>query len=300
MKILRYSHGGVECTGILCSGGIVDVSSKLPELDDLRRALTPEGQHSLVELAESQGPDHTLDDVTLLAPLHPAARLFCVGKNFRDHVAETGGDEAAQPRVFLRTHESVVGPGGTLVHPETSESFDYEGELAVVIGTSAASVDATEALDHVGAYTCFNDGSVREYQRHTTTAGKNFDRSGAIGPWLVTADEVGDPTALELTTTLNGEEVQAASIDTMIYSIPRVIEYLSVITTLMPGDVISMGTPSGVGQSRTPPRWLRVGDRLDVEVSRVGVLTMVVSDQLSFLDETLSVTVGSEATWNRM
>jgi 2-keto-4-pentenoate hydratase/2-oxohepta-3-ene-1,7-dioic acid hydratase in catechol pathway len=276
LRILRYSYADVERTGILASGGVLDVSSRLPELDDLRQAVTPQGRDRLVRLAEGHGPDHGLADVTLLAPVHPDARLFCVGKNFRDHVAETGAPEPAEPRVFLRTHQSIVGPGGTIIRPSSSESFDYEGELAVVIGTPAGSVGDSEALDHLGAYTCFNDGSVRDYQRHTTTAGKNFDRSGAIGPWLVTADEIDDARDLELTTTLNGEKVQAASISNMIYSIPRVIEYLSIITTLLPGDVISMGTPSGVGSSRTPPRWLRVGDRLDIEVSRVGVLSMTV------------------------
>jgi 2-keto-4-pentenoate hydratase/2-oxohepta-3-ene-1,7-dioic acid hydratase in catechol pathway len=278
MRIVRYRNGKVDRTGLLASGGILDVSTRMPELDDLRRAVTPDGRARLKQLVEGSDPDHQLADVTLLAPLHPGARIFCVGKNFRDHIAETGTtSDPAEPRIFLRTHQSIVGPGGELVHPRSSESFDYEGELAVVIGTSAASVRAAEAFEHLAAYTCFNDGSVRDYQRHTTTAGKNFDSSGAIGPWLVTADEIGDPGDLELTTRLNGEKVQAARISAMIHSIPRVIEYLSVITTLLPGDVISMGTPSGVGQSRTPPRWLHAGDKLEVEVSRVGVLSMVVS-----------------------
>ena len=279
MRILRFDAGGGERTGLLVADEVVDVSARDPDLDDLRRAVTLEGRNRLAGLARHAGGDHQLADVTLLAPVHPEARLFCVGKNFRDHAVEAGGTEVggpevgsaepAEPRIFLRTHQSLVGPGGRLARPAASECFDYEGEVAVVIGDDRTAV---------AAFTCMNDGSVRDYQQHTTTAGKNFDRSGAIGPWLVTADEVDDPSALEVTTTLNGEEVQRGVLADLIYPISRVISYLSSITTLLPGDVVSLGTPAGVGKSRTPPRWLVPGDAVDVEVSQVGVLHMTVGD----------------------
>ena len=254
------------------------MSSLAPDLDDLRRAVSPEGRTQLAGLAGRHRADRDLSDVTLLAPLHPEARIFCVGKNFRDHAAEVGGEEPSEPRVFLRTHQSLVGPGGRLSRPITSNQFDYEGEVALVIGTPTTRVPEGDALAHVAAYTCFNDGSVRDFQQHTTTAGKNFDGSGAIGPWLVTSDEIGDPSDLELTTTLNGDEVQAGSLRQLIYPIPTIVSYLSSITTLLPGDVVSLGTPAGVGKSRTPPRWLQEGDTLQVEAPRIGVLEMVVTN----------------------
>jgi 2-keto-4-pentenoate hydratase/2-oxohepta-3-ene-1,7-dioic acid hydratase in catechol pathway len=277
VKILRYRDADGDRTGVIVGGGVLNVSSRAPELSDLRQAVTAAGRRRMAGLCAVGRPDVALNDVTLLAPLHREARIFCVGRNFADHVAELStAAEPPQPRVFLRTHESVVGPGQVLERPTSSETFDFEGELAVVIGAVARAVPPEDALAHVAAYTCFDDGSVREFQRHTTTAGKNFDRSGAIGPWLVTADEIGDPEELELTTRLNGEVVQTATMDRMIYPIHHVIAYLSLITALLPGDVISMGTPSGVGSSRTPPRWLREGDRLDIDITRVGVLSVVV------------------------
>ena len=159
-------------------------------------------------------------------------------------------------------------------HPRVTDTYDFEGELAVVIGRAGRHVDEAGALDHVAGYACFNDGSVREHQRHTTqfTPGKNFDRSGAFGPWLVTADEVGDPQALSLETRLNGETVQETTTDLMIFPIAEVIAYLSVFTELVPGDVIATGTPGGVGAARTPPLWMQPGDTVEVEISRVGRL----------------------------
>jgi 2-keto-4-pentenoate hydratase/2-oxohepta-3-ene-1,7-dioic acid hydratase in catechol pathway len=282
MKILRYEYEGLARTGALTEGGVVDLSAEAFELDDLRSAVSPDGQQRIAHIVSTSQPTRSLDDVVLLTPLHPEARIFCVGRNFRDHVAETrvaetrAAAEHAEPRIFLRTHQSLVGPGGTLERPSSSETFDVEGELAVMIGTAGRSIPSSDALGHVGAFTCFNDGSVRAFQEHTTTAGKNFDRSGAIGPWWVTSDEIGDPRDLELTTRLNAEAIQQATMDMMIYPIARVIEYISLITELLPGDVISTGTPSGVGSAKDPPVWLRDGDRLEVEISRVGTLRMTV------------------------
>jgi 2-keto-4-pentenoate hydratase/2-oxohepta-3-ene-1,7-dioic acid hydratase in catechol pathway len=273
VRILRFDAGGGERTGLLAGDEVVDVSARDPELDDLRRAVTVSGQARLAGMIGPSGGDHRLADVTLLAPVHPEARLFCVGKNFRDHAAEVGGPEPAEPRVFLRTHQSLVGPGGRLTRPQVSECFDYEGEVALVIGAPAARAHGAGHGSAVAAFTCMNDGSIRDYQQHTTTAGKN------IGPWLVTADEVGDPSALEVTTTLNGEQVQRGVLRDLIYPISAVISYLSSITTLLPGDVVSLGTPAGVGKSRNPPRWLVPGDALEVEVSRVGVLRMTVGSE---------------------
>lgn len=278
MRILRYQHAGAVRTGLLLGHDVLDVSSRAPELDDLRAAVSEAGRKRLVELARDAAADLLVSEVELLAPIHPEARIFCVGRNYREHAAETGaGSEPPQPRIFLRTHQSLVGSGERLRMPVPSTTFDYEGELAVVIGREGRSVSPAEAMSRVAAYTCFNDGSVREFQRHTTTAGKNFDRSGAVGPWLVTTDEIESPEVLEITTRLNDQIVQRATIGEMIYSIPEVISYISAITTLLPGDVISTGTPAGVGSSKVPPRFLRPGDRLDIEISALGTLSTVVA-----------------------
>jgi 2-keto-4-pentenoate hydratase/2-oxohepta-3-ene-1,7-dioic acid hydratase in catechol pathway len=153
-----------------------------------------------------------------------------------------------------------------------SDNFDFEGELGVVIGTRGRLISQADALDHVGGYTCFNDGSVRDWQKHSVTSGKNFEASGACGPWIVTADEIPDPRTLTLVTRLNGQEVQRSGLDLLIHSIPRIIEYISTMTTLEPGDIIATGTPAGVGSRRTPPLWMKPGDTIEVEISSVGVL----------------------------
>jgi 2-keto-4-pentenoate hydratase/2-oxohepta-3-ene-1,7-dioic acid hydratase in catechol pathway len=217
----------------------------------------------------------TLDvpaDQVWLPPLASGARIFCVGINYKSHAGETGRDLPAQPSLFIRTQESIVGAHRPLRMPTASTHFDYEGELAVVVGSLARDVSTENALACVAGYTCFNDGSVRDFQKHSVTAGKNFDESGACGPWLVTADEVPDPSSLTLVTRLNGSEVQRSSTSFLIYPVPQILSYLSTITGLRPGDVIATGTPAGVGARRDPPLWMRSGSQVEVEIEGVGLL----------------------------
>ena len=183
------------------------------------------------------------------------------------------------PSLFLRTLDTLQGHGATLLRPHASEQFDFEGEIAVVIGRPGRAIAAAQALDHVFGYTCLMDGSVRDFQKHSVTAGKNFWRSGAIGPWILTADAVPDPRALRLTTRLNGQVVQQAGADTMIHDIPALIAYVSQWTSLRAGDVIATGTPAGVGLSRTPPLWLAPGDVLEVDVEPIGVLRNLIAQE---------------------
>ncbi|MDX1563069.1 MAG: fumarylacetoacetate hydrolase family protein, partial [Gammaproteobacteria bacterium] len=184
-------------------------------------------------------------------------------------------DVPEHPVVFVRFASSLVGQGPTMIKPAVSEKFDYEGELAVVIGKPARHVSRDAALQYVAGYSCFNDGSVRDFQRHSSqfTAGKNFDASGAFGPWIVTADELPDPAALKLETRLNGNVVQSESTGELHFDIPALIEYISTWTELMPGDVIVTGTPGGVGAGRNPPLWMQDGDTVEVEISGIGCLS---------------------------
>jgi 2-keto-4-pentenoate hydratase/2-oxohepta-3-ene-1,7-dioic acid hydratase in catechol pathway len=183
--------------------------------------------------------------------------------------------------IFVRFADSLVGHEQPLIRPRVSEHYDYEGELAVVVGTRARHVSRANALEHVAGYSCFNDGSVRDYQRHGLqwTPGKNFHRSGSFGPWLVTADEQPDPRQLRLRTLLNGEVVQNESVAELCFDVPQLIEYCSTWTQLEPGDVIVTGTPGGVGAGRTPPLWMKAGDSVEVEISGLGTLRNRVHDE---------------------
>jgi 2-keto-4-pentenoate hydratase/2-oxohepta-3-ene-1,7-dioic acid hydratase in catechol pathway len=187
---------------------------------------------------------------------------------------EMGREEPEHPVLFVRFADSLVGSGCPLVKPKVSEQYDFEGELAFVIGRRARYVTEAAALEHVAGYACFMDGSVRDYQNHTSqfTAGKNFPASGSFGPYLVTADEIPDPAALRLETRLNGKVMQQAPIADMCFGVARLVAYVSTFTVLAPGDVITTGTPSGVGFARRPPVWLQPGDRIEVEIDGVGLL----------------------------
>ncbi len=207
-------------------------------------------------------------------------KILCVGVNYRPHIEEMGREIPDYPVVFTRFPSSLVGPDEPIIRPQASEQFDFEGELAFVIGKTARHVQRDDALDYIAGYCCFLDGSVRDWQRHTGqfTAGKNFDRSGAIGP-MVRAIDVPDPTLLELTTRVNGEVMQRGSVADLVFDIPALVEYCSTFTELRPGDVIATGTPGGVGAARKPPVWLRDGDLVEVDISGIGMLRNPVQDE---------------------
>jgi 2-keto-4-pentenoate hydratase/2-oxohepta-3-ene-1,7-dioic acid hydratase in catechol pathway len=201
-------------------------------------------------------------------------KIICIGLNYRDHVAETGRSITEKPALFARFAGSQVGHLQPLVKPAVSDEFDYEGELAVVIGKRGRHIPAEHALQHVGGYACYNEGSVRDWQRHTSQflSGKSFAGTGAFGPWLVTADQIPDPSCLTLETRLNGEVVQHTTTDLMITPIAEQIAYISTMLPLLPGDVIVSGTPGGVGFKRSPQLFMRPGDVAEVEISGIGVL----------------------------
>lgn len=224
-----------------------------------------------------------LADLTYASPCSPTSALYCAGLNYRDHVAEQAGRAVSDyPSIFLRIADSVVGHRQPLVRPSgVSVDLDFEGELAVVIGRPCHRVAVADALSHVAGYTVFNDGSVRDFQKRGPELfpGKNFFHTGAMGPWLVTADEVGDPQDIDLTTTLAGEIMQSSNTKYMIFDVATLIATVSDFSYLQPGDVIATGTPAGVGFRRTPPRFLVPGERITVTFDRVGTLENDIIDE---------------------
>lgn len=271
MKLIRFRHERGVSVGALAGDRVIDATSRLGThvLADL---LAGPSRQRLADIARQGDFDFALGDVVLMRPFDAHARVFAIGINYRSHAEETGREMPSRPSSFIRTQESLVAHGEPLVAPAVSGCFDFEGELAVVIGKDAHRVAESDALSFVGGYTCFNDGSLRDYQKFSVTAGKNFDRSGACGPCVADTDDIPDPSRLTLVTRLNGQEVQRSTTDLLIYPIPLLVSFLSQITLLRPGDLIATGTPSGVGARRTPPLWMRPGDRVEVEISGIGVL----------------------------
>jgi 2-keto-4-pentenoate hydratase/2-oxohepta-3-ene-1,7-dioic acid hydratase in catechol pathway len=208
-------------------------------------------------------------------------KILCVGLNYETHRKETGRAEVEHPTIFSRYANSQTGHLHPIVRPRVSTDLDFEGELAVIIGKAGRYISRADAMDHVVGYSCYNDGSIRDFQRHTHqfTPGKNFPDTGAFGPWMMTPDELGPLGELKLQTRLNGQVMQEARIKQMIFDIPRQIEYCSQFTRLEPGDVIVTGTPGGVGSRRTPPLWMKPGDIVEVEIERIGLLRNTVADE---------------------
>jgi len=218
-----------------------------------------------------------LANLELLPPVALPARILCVGLNYRAHVEEVGRAMPSHPSIFLRAADTLLGHNGPVPMPAVSECLDYEGELALVIGRGGARIPRAEALAHVAGYTCFNDISVRDWQKQSVTAGKNFPGTAPCGPWLASADAIGNPEDLVITTRLNGREMQRDQVSNMTYGLPDLIAYLSTIAPLKCGDIIATGTPAGVGSGRKPQVWMRPGDRVEVEISKVGVLANTVA-----------------------
>ncbi|MBZ9647898.1 fumarylacetoacetate hydrolase family protein [Sphingobium sp. 3R8] len=234
---------------------------------------------SLSMLAD--GAPFAAADVVLLPVIPDPPKILCVGLNYAEHVKETGREQKAHPAIFVRYADSLVADGQPLVKPRVTERFDYEGELAVVIGKPCHKVAAADAWAYVAGYACFNDGSARDWQRHNIqfTPGKTFPGTGGFGPALVTADAIEDLGALRVQTRLNGELVQDQPIADMIWDIPTVIAYISAFTPLAPGDVIATGTPGGVGDKRTPPLYMKAGDKVEVAIGAIGTLTNRIIDE---------------------
>jgi 2-keto-4-pentenoate hydratase/2-oxohepta-3-ene-1,7-dioic acid hydratase in catechol pathway len=275
MKLVSFvTAEGRAGYGAVRGDGVVDLGSRLATAPTLSSLLATGQMDKARQLAAEAPADIPLAGLKLMPVIPDPGKIVCVGLNYHDHVVETGRTVTENPTLFARYPSSQVGHLQPLVKPAVSDHFDYEGELALIIGKGGRHIKADRALDHVAGYACYNEGSIRDWQRHTSQflAGKSFAQSGSFGPWMVTADEIPDPTRLTLETRLNGKVVQHTTTDLMITPIPQLIAYISTIFPLESGDVIVTGTPGGVGAKRTPPLWMRPGDTVEVEISNVGVL----------------------------
>ena len=280
MKFLSFAVANQPSYGYLVEQGIVDLGRRLGERAPNLRALLCQPDPRALALEAGAVADHRLDEVSLLPVIPNPEQIFCVGLNYADHVAETNRQSTEQPMIFMRVPASQVGHGQPLLRPRESERFDYEGEIAVIVGKPGRRISEADAWDYIAGYACYNDGSVRDWQLHTAQwgPGKNFYRTGGFGPWMVTADEIGPDEEMTLVTRVNGVELQRASTRQLIHSIPRLIAYISTFTPLAVGDVIVTGTPGGIGLKRTPPLFLKPGDKVEVEVDRIGTLVNGVAD----------------------
>ena len=276
MKLASYKTSKGAGYGVVRDDGIVDLTRRIgKKFPDLRALLAGNALAQAQRIAKAaKKPDLKLGKIAFLPVIPNPGKIVCVGLNYEEHRVETGRDKTENPALFIRVAESQVGHKQAIVMPAESTNLDYEGEIAVVIGRRGRRIAEEDAWKHLAGYACYNDGSVRDWQRHTLqwTAGKNFSRTGGFGPWMVTRDEIGDGEELTLETRLNGQVMQHATTELMIHRIPRLVHYISTFTPLEPGDVIVTGTPGGVGARRNPPVWMKPGDTVEVEVSKVGLL----------------------------
>jgi 2-keto-4-pentenoate hydratase/2-oxohepta-3-ene-1,7-dioic acid hydratase in catechol pathway len=278
MKLVTFEAGGRQSFGLVSGDAIVDLAKRM-SLPSVVELLAADRLKDAATFA-SERPDHKLADVRLLPCIPNPPHFYCIGVNYADHLAEV--QKAGVPRpaptrppIFMRYPESFVGHGQDLVLPGVSTSFDYEIELTAVIGKGGRYIDKEAALSHVAGYTIFNDGSIRDWQFHTQQVGpgKNFYASGSLGPWMATADEVGDAGSLGLELKLNGQTLQNGNTCNMVFTTADIISYISAILPLSPGDLIATGTPAGVGFSRKPPIFMKAGDVCELTIEKIGTLT---------------------------
>jgi 2-keto-4-pentenoate hydratase/2-oxohepta-3-ene-1,7-dioic acid hydratase in catechol pathway len=282
MKFVSFVRTGRPGFGALVEGGVVDLTGRLsPRVKSLRAAIAADLLGAAGGAVRGQAPEFGLSDVALLPVIPDPAKILCIGLNYETHRIETKRAEAEYPAVFTRFADSQVAHGQSIVKPRSTDRLDFEGELAVVIGRGGRHIAEENALSHVAGFACYNDGSVRNWQRHTHqfTPGKTFPTTGGFGPCLATPDELGDWQGRSLRTWLNDELVQEAKLGDMIFPLPRLISYVSGFTPLSPGDVIATGTPGGVGDRREPPLYMKAGDVVRVEIEGIGTLRNGVADE---------------------
>ena len=286
MKLLSFSAGNRESWGAVSGDAVVDLGLALPQYPTLADFLGSADfdRRDAIMAGQTAGPK--LEDVRFLPVIPRPEKIVCAVRNYLDHHNEAVAfgmkrEITEYPPIFLRVWRSQVGHDAPVIRPKVSDNLDWEGELAVVIGKGGRHIAQADAWSHVAGYSIYNDVSVRDWQRHAQqiASGKNFVGTGPFGPWLVTPDEIGDPTRLKLETRVNGNVVQSSNTSMLIVSIPRLIEYSSTIFDLVPGDVIATGTPAGVGFTRKPPIFLKPGDVVEVEIEKIGVLRNPVVDE---------------------
>jgi 2-keto-4-pentenoate hydratase/2-oxohepta-3-ene-1,7-dioic acid hydratase in catechol pathway len=282
LKIATFAAGGRTSYGAVVGDGIVDLGSRLrhKSLLDLLRA----GALGEAKVALGEKPDVALSDVTLLRPVEFPEKILCIGVNYanRNEEYKDGSELPKYPSMFFRTPGSFVGSGVPLIKPNVTKQFDYEGEIALVIGREGRRIAKERAHEYIAGYTLCNEGTAREWTRHSkfnVTQGKNFDSTGSLGPWMVTADEIDPGKPLRLTTKVNGETRQDDTTASLIFTFADLLAYVTIFTTLKPGDIIVTGTPTGAGARFDPPRWLNAGDVIEISVPEIGTLRNEVVDE---------------------
>ena len=287
MKLLSFIHQGRETWGAVVGDSVIDMQRVFPQYPTLLDYIASESYLQAAEHVKGLSVDAKLADITFLPVIPRPEKIVCAVRNYMDHHNEViaGGVQrelSEFPPIFLRVWRSQTAHLGSIVNPKVSDSLDWEAELAVIIGRPGRNIAEADAYAHVAGYSCYNDASVREWQFHAKqiASGKNFESTGSFGPWMVTADEIAPGRQLKLQTRLNGEVLQDGHTGNMIFSIPKLIAYASTIFTLVPGDVIITGTPAGVGLFRKPPRYMKAGDVVEVELEAIGTLinTVVAGD----------------------
>jgi len=285
MRLVSYLAKGEPRYGVVVDDGIVDLSARIgSRYPDLRSMIAGDALAMVREVIAGRAPDHSLTDVALLPPVPASEKLWCIGVNYRDRNAEykDNSELPKYPSLFVRNPSSVVGSGQPIEKPRVSQQLDYEGELVLVIGKAGRHIARENAWSHIFSMTLCNEGSVRDWLHHgkfNVTQGKNFDRSGSIGPWIVTADACDPRGPHDIVTRVNGEVRQSDTTARLMFPFDDLISYLSTFATLKPGDMIATGTPTGAGARFTPPRWLKPGDVVEVESSKIGVLRNTVVDE---------------------
>jgi len=282
MRFMSFRVDATPRYGAVTDDGIVDLTGRLP-FADLKALIAAGATGEAVNAVRGATADYTIDQVTCDPVIPNPEKILCVGVNYEGHRQESGRAKLEYPTIFTRFADTQMGHLQPVIVPRVSDQVDYEGELAVIIGKSGRYVCEANAMDYVAGYSCYQDASVRDYQRHTTqfTPGKNFPGTGGLGPYLVTLDDAGPLPSKRVRTRLNGQIVQDAAVDMMTFSIGRLIEYISTFTKLNPGDVIATGTPAGVGALRHPPLWMRPGDTVEVDIDGVGRLVNYVVAETS-------------------
>lgn len=287
MRLVAFTGVDGSRVGVVKDAGVVDLTNVDTAAPRTIAQIIREDRMDEVKSIAAKASDGDLlnyDELDFEVPIADPGKLLCLGLNYMDHVAEGPFNKQEFPAIFVRTATSVVAHNKPIIRPLNSITLDYEAELALVIGKKSKHLTAENALDAVAGYSCFNDGSVREYQRHTVqwTMGKNFDQTGPFGPVFVTADELPDGAkGLDIACRLNGETVQSSNTDMMIFPVVETLVYITEGLTLEPGDVVLMGTPSGVGHARTPQLWMKDGDTVEVEIEGIGVLRNPIKDDIA-------------------
>jgi len=275
MKLVSFSRLGKARFGAVVKDGVIDLTGKLdPDVNTIKELISLHMEDQAEEFIAGKNKDLSFSDIIFLPVIPDPEKIMCVGLNYVEHKKETGRPDVDNPTIFTRFADSQVAHMQPMIKPDNSDRFDYEAEMAIIIGKGGRFISEDEALNHIAGYACYNDGSIRNYQRHTSqyTPGKTFPGTGGFGPYLVTPSEVGDYRKLPIELRLNGNIMQKATLADLIFPIPRLISYISEFTALSSGDVIVTGTPGGVGDKRNPPVYMVPGDIVEVDIGMLGVL----------------------------